>query len=70
MTSWSAAEVKCPYYRKDDKETIYCEGITSGCKLSLSFLSKKEKQCHMDNFCADTYRYCELYIAISLQYND
>lgn len=61
----------CPFYRKDSGKSIFCEGITDGSFLRLTFLSLRAKKQQMDIFCrTKSCEKCELYAAINARYAD
>ena len=45
--------VWCPFYREDSGKSIFCEGITDGSFLRLTFLSLRAKKQQMDIFLPD-----------------
>ena len=63
--------VWCPFYREDSGKSIFCEGITDGSFLRLTFLSLRAKKQQMDIFCrTKNCEKCELYAAINARYAD
>lgn len=63
--------VVCPFYKKNSKLTIICEGITDKSNTSQKFYDRQSYLIHRNTFCADRYRNCEIYNAIMLaKYQD
>ena len=59
--SWKAADVKCPFYRRDSTQTIECEGFSDGMIVTLSYRNRDSKNKHMGINCAGRYTQCPLY---------
>ena len=57
---WKSADVKCPFYLRDDKHTIECEGFSEGLILTLSYRNMDGKNKHMGTFCAGPYSRCPI----------
>lgn len=68
-TSYESQKVKCPFYKKDDKNTISCEGTEMAQTLTLRFGSGTQKSCKMEKYCNQKYESCEIYKAIMKKYN-
>lgn len=69
---WEALAL-CPFYQRTEKERhrITCEGIMSGSRLALVFLSADAKRVrHLESYCCRDYMKCPLYEAIYKQYEE
>ena len=44
--------IVCPYYKKMRKNAIICEGAYDRVNLQTNFISAREKQEYIDQFCA------------------
>lgn len=64
----SGVDVICPFYRKNSKESITCEGMIPDTRCMHSFRSAPERAKHMGIFCGAMYRNCEAYAAIMEKY--
>ena len=69
-TKSGEAEVRCPYFRMHSPMVIGCEGIIDGSVLMLQFSSGKGRDRHEEIFCRARYENCELFPAISRQYEE
>jgi len=69
-TKAGVAEIRCPFFRMHSPVAIGCEGITDGSILLLQFTTGKGRDVHEDIFCRCRYENCELYPAISRQYEE
>ena len=60
---WGAADVRCPFYVSDDRNTrsISCEGHTDGMELVSRFKSLEKKDRHMGCFCVGRFEKCPVY---------
>ena len=59
--SWKAADVKCPFYIKDNHSTIECEGFLDGTTEILRFPYTTDKNKHMGIYCVGKYNNCSRY---------
>lgn len=64
------ASIRCPYFRMHSAMEIGCEGIVEGTTLRLAFMTGAGRNRHEDIFCAAKYENCELFRAISEQYEE
>lgn len=53
--------VQCPFYRNYSPDVIRCEGIMEGTGISISFRDREDRRRHMEVFCEDHYKNCEIY---------
>ena len=54
----------CPFYRKDTRTAIYCEGLTDESTILQSYRDGRSCAVQFDTFCSRFYERCELYQAI------
>lgn len=59
-----AAEVLCPFYRKNKATMIGCEGITEESSIRMMFSNAAACMQQMDIFCCARYKNCEVYEAV------
>ena len=60
--SLGKAEVKCPFYRRDDGSSrLVCEGIVEDSTLTWNFSSREDLRGQLDIFCCDYFKNCEVY---------
>lgn len=50
----------CPYYKRDDKQMICCEGIESGTVIRLTFSSAIRHKDYKDQYCRHCWRQCQV----------
>lgn len=50
--------VKCPYYKFEDKQKIFCEGVQDGTALHLAFDTPSNLKEYKGNFCKGCYNKC------------
>lgn len=55
------SQVECPFYKRDDQNNIYCEGIVENSTNITRFRFKKDRNQQMRIFCCDRYINCEIY---------
>lgn len=60
---WTEADVKCPFYIKDDRSTrsISCEGFSDNSEAVTKFRTLAERDRHMGICCVARYTQCPLY---------
>lgn len=70
MNKFETIEVVCPFYIREIKTQINCEGINEDSRLHLQFIHKSEFSKHKAKFCKDmkNYENCPLARIISEQY--
>ena len=64
--------VICPFFRKDDQNgrRIVCEGITTGSTIEQRFGSEADYRLHLEVFCCDRFRNCEICEILLKNYED
>lgn len=50
----------CPYYKRDDKQMICCEGIESGTVIRLAFSSAVRRKDYKDQYCRRCWMQCRV----------
>ena len=60
----------CPFYLNGDKRKISCEGITEGCKTTLEFERKADRDLHRQTFCNSKFKNCEIYAMLEAKYEE
>lgn len=64
--SWTEADMKCPFYIKDDRGTksICCEGYETDSVTVTKFKTLGGRDRHMGIYCAARYEQCPMYKAV------
>ena len=57
MADYGSQDVKCPFYKKDNKTKIICEGVIND-TCTQPFKSTKKKEIYKNNYCC-TFHYKE-----------
>ena len=52
--------VKCPYYKFEEKQMIYCEGVQEGTAIHLAFDSILNLKEYKKRFCKGCYNRCRV----------
>lgn len=55
---------RCPFYRRDSRVTISCEGLTEQSVIRQFFGTIQGCDIQFETFCSGHYERCELYDAI------
>ena len=60
MRSKVSIYVKCPYYHREEKQKIFCEGVQKGTSIHLAFDSNAKLKGYKDCYCKKDYNKCLL----------
>lgn len=52
--------VKCPYYKFEEKQKIFCEGVQDGTAIHLAFDTTSNLKDYKNRFCKGCYNTCIL----------
>lgn len=50
--------VKCPYYKGEEKQMIFCEGVQEGTAIHLAFDTNPNLKDYKNRFCKGCYNRC------------
>ena len=50
--------VKCPYYKGEEKQMIFCEGVQEGSAIHLAFDTSPNLKEYKNRFCKRCYNQC------------
>lgn len=70
MKRYCSPEALCPFYRSEDSQKIYCEGIGEGNAIHLAFGSKTHLKIHKDSYCDSEYGECPIAKMLNKKYED
>ena len=48
----------CPFYRHEDSQVIYCDGIAKDSVIHLAFANKSDAKEYKLRYCRNCYRNC------------
>ena len=51
----------CPFYRHEDSQVIYCDGVQDGSVIHLAFASKTDAINYKERYCRSSYDHCRIY---------
>ena len=60
MKSQCSVYVKCPYYRREEKQKIFCEGVSQGTSIHLAFGSPQQRKQYETIYCKGDWSRCLL----------
>lgn len=43
--------VVCPYYRSEERQVIYCEGVEENSSIHMAFSTPQQKKEYLLNYC-------------------
>lgn len=62
---------KCPFYRKDDQNRVFCEGVIGSSGVSLHFANRQMMMDYAQRFCAcNDYVACLIFRAANEKYEE
>ena len=62
--------VKCPFFHAEDRQKIYCEGVSDATSIHLSFVSPKVKQEYQNAHCNREYCQCRIFRMNDQKYDE
>lgn len=60
----------CPYYRHEDSQVIYCEGVQDGSVVHLAFANKTDSMDYKKQHCRCKYQDCRIYQMLERMNNE
>ena len=52
--------VQCPYYKGEEKQMIFCEGVQEGSAIHIAFDTSSNLRDYKNHFCRGCYNKCLL----------
>lgn len=68
-SEWSDILVKCPYYKGEVKQMLFCEGVQDGSAIHLAFDTKPNLKAYKNRFCKSCYNKCLLAEMLNRKYD-
>lgn len=65
-----SAEAICPFYRKEDRYKVFCEGVDGTSSINLNFPTSKAFREYTEEHCDRNYRKCLVYNMLYSKYKD
>lgn len=61
--------VLCPYYKSDERQIIYCEGVDEGTALHLAFSTLPQLKEYKVKFCRNCWGECMIAAMLNRKYD-
>ena len=61
--------VQCPYYQKDGKQAVHCEGVSRGNRLHLYFNGNSQRDKYKAKYCKNGWKECCITKMLNLKYD-
>ena len=61
--------VQCPFYKKEDRQTIYCSGVMDNTSTHIAFGHDAECTKYKDTVCGIEYKRCKVFQMLEEVYN-
>lgn len=58
---------QCPFYKAEDRDIIYCEGVTDKSVIQLAFSGSAAA--YKNKFCCENWKRCLIASALQSKYN-
>ena len=62
-------DVACPYYKHDDPQMVYCEGVEDDTALHLAFSTRQEKKNYVSAKCCERWKSCMIAQMLNRKYD-
>lgn len=66
---WSDVLVKCPYYKGEVNQLLFCEGVQDGSAIHLAFDTKTNLKEYKNRFCKRCYNQCLIAEMLNRKYD-
>ena len=66
----TAANVVCPYYKFEERQKIFCEGVEQNTAIHLAFASPPQLKDYKSRFCECGYTGCRIADMLERKYGD
>ena len=63
-----SAEAKCPFYHKEDRYKVFCEGVEGTSSINLNFPTSKAFREYTAEHCDRNYSKCLVYTMLCSKY--
>lgn len=70
MRHYCSNEALCPFYKYEDDQLIYCEGVQNGCSIRLSFAYARDSLKYKMDYCRKDYEKCRVARMLNEKYNE
>ena len=60
----------CPFYKHEDSQVIYCEGVQDNSVLHIAFANKRDAKAYKIKFCREHYARCPIYKLLEGLYDE
>lgn len=68
-TQYRRKSAACPFYKKEDRQTIYCSGVIKNSSTHLAFGYDEDCKKYKDIICGNDYEKCRVYQMLEDMYN-
>lgn len=65
---YETLDVLCPFYVREERHKVHCEGIEDGMGTYLTFENKEWKGLYKERYCCNRYKTCRLYKMLEATY--
>ena len=58
---YTRKSVECPFYKKENRQVVYCSGVAENSSIHLAFGTPTDCQAYKDTICTHNYKFCRVY---------
>lgn len=70
MKRYESKYAKCPFYKSEDHQKIYCEGVGYGTSIHIAFGDDGKKRIYKKKFCCNSFDDCLVSKMLNEKYNE
>lgn len=67
---YPSMKAMCPFYKHENRQVIYCEGVKEGTVLHLAFANPSECLLYKKQYCQSNYTQCQISGLLISKYNN
>ena len=66
---YTSLKAICPFYKHENRQVIFCEGVKEGTVLHLAFANPSDCLLHKKQYCRSNHNQCPISILLISKYN-
>lgn len=70
MKRYASSKAICPFYRHENRQVIFCEGVEEGTVLHLAFANPSECLEYKKRYCRCNHTQCSVSKMLIIKYNN
>lgn len=70
MKRYESSRSKCPFYRSETQQKVYCEGVEDGTSIHLAFDTTAHANEFKQYYCSGRYMACPIAVMLNDKYRE